>query len=412
MAPRRFVHAGWPRHLLWILIVLGVGVGLGEAGLRAVGFSYYWSLYKRVDPQRGWGPPAGAEGWQRLEGEALVRINQVGMRDRLRPLQKSPGTFRIAVLGDSFAEAVQLPIEQAFWFTLERVLTDCAALRGRKIEVMNFGVSGYSTAQELLTLRHRVWPYQPDVVLLAFFHGNDLTENSRVLDDDPLRPYFVYSRDELVLDASFRQSPSYQIRTAWYGRLGFALLDRSRLLQAIDRATDLLGLRYRQWQTSRGAIDDTPQEPGVDNRIYRKPQDPRWQEAWRVTEGLLEQMHQEVIAHGARFFVVTLSTGAQVHPAPQFREHFQRALGVADLFYPDRRIRALGERDGFPVLNLAPNMHLFATLSGVWLHGFENSRLGVGHWNHVGHRLAGTLIAEALCRRQQDHLQAKQWGKH
>jgi hypothetical protein len=398
---RGFSLAKWLRHLLWMLIGLGVGLGVGEAVLRAVGFSYYWALYRRPDPQRGWGPEPGAEGWQRLEGRALVRINQAGMRDRLRPVQKAPDVFRIAVLGDSFAEAVQVPIEQTFWFILQNELNACDPFQGRKVQVLNFGVSGYSTAQELLSLRHRVWPYQPDLILLAFFHGNDVTENSRALDDDPLRPYFVYRDGEPVLDASFRQSPSYRRRTAWYGRLGFALLDHSRLLQAIDRTTDLLRLWYGEWRARQKVKENISPEPGVDTRIYQAPRDLAWRAAWRLTEGLIQKMHEEANARGAGFLVVTLTTGAQVHPDPRFREQFQRRLGVADLFYPDRRIQELGKRTGFKVINLAPAMQLLATFSGIWFHGFENSQPGIGHWNSAGHRFAASTIAEALCSEEQ-----------
>lgn len=393
-------HSRWWSHLWWILLVLGVGLALAEVALRAVDFSYYWSSSRRPDPQRGWAPPPGAEGWQRFEGRALVRINQAGMRDQLRPVQKAPGIFRIAVLGDSFAEAVQVPIEQTFWFLLQDKLAGCDPYQGRKVEVLNFGVSGYSTAQELLTLRHRVWPYRPDLVLLAFFHGNDVVENSPALDRDPLRPYFVYRGDELVLDESYRQSTSYRLRTAWPGRLGFSLLDHSRLLQAVDRATDLLGMWYSQWQAQREPVAARPKEPGVDTRVYQVPQDPRWQEAWRVTEGLIRKMHEEVNAHGAQFLVVTLSTGAQVHPDPWFREQFEGRLGVADLFYPDRRIHELGKRTGFRVINLAPGMQRLATVFGAWWHGFENSQPGIGHWNSAGHQVAATSIAEMLCGRE------------
>lgn len=400
MSPERPVPAKWRNHLLWTLIVFGLGFALGEVALRIAGFSYYWALYRRPDTERGWGPEPGAEGWQRLEGKALVRINPAGMRDRLWPIQKPPGAFRIAVLGDSFAEAVQLPIEQTFWFILQDQLNACGAFDGRKVEVLNFGVSGYSTAQELLTLRHRAWLYRPDLVLLAFFHGNDVVENSKALDDDPLRPYFVPRGDELVLDASFRQSSQYQWRTAWYGRIAFALLDHSRLLQAFDRATDVVAIGYRQWQAHRAADDEGALEPGVDTRIYQAPVDPEWRAACQVTEALVRNMHQEVAARGAQFLVVTLTTGAQVHPDPQFREQFQRRLGVPDLFYPERRLHALGEQAGFNVINLAPAMQLIATFSGTWLHGFENSELGVGHWNPAGHRLAATLIAEVLCKQE------------
>ena len=51
-------------------------------------------------------------------------------------------------------------------------------------------MSNYGTAQELLTLRQCVWRYDPDLVLLAFFTGNDVWDNSRALKNDPEVPYF------------------------------------------------------------------------------------------------------------------------------------------------------------------------------------------------------------------------------
>ena len=52
--------------------------------------------------------------------------------------------------GDSFAEALQVPMEDTFWAILEREIKECTAVAGREPEV-NFGVSGYGTAQELIT---------------------------------------------------------------------------------------------------------------------------------------------------------------------------------------------------------------------------------------------------------------------
>jgi hypothetical protein len=71
-------------------------------------------------------------------------------------------------------------------------------------------------------------------------------------------------------------------------------------------------------------------------------------------------------------------------------------LGVHDLFYPDLRIKALGDREGFPVLNLAPLLQAYAEQHKVFLHGF-GTNMGSGHWNAEGHRLAGEAIAHKLC---------------
>jgi hypothetical protein len=387
--------------LKWALLITVSGLvvlAAAELALRVADFSYYWALYKRPDPVLGWAPPPGTEAWQRFEGRARVRINSAGFRDREHATGKPPGTLRIAILGDSFAEAVQVPLEHTFWSVLERQLGDCRALEEWSIEVLNFGVSGYSTAQELLTLRHRVWSFQPDVVLLAFFVANDLVENSPVLDEDPLRPYFVYEGDRLVLDDSYRRSARYRRHDSWYGGMGAGLLGHSRLLQALHRALDIVQVRWQgRSQAAASEAPNFPVDPRLDVRAFRAPADPDWRAAWRVTEGLLKEMDRATRDHGARLVVVTLSTGIQVHPDPELRARFADFLGVEHLFYPDWRIRALGDAEGFAVINLAADMQLAATFYGLWLHGFDNTRPGIGHWNETGHAMAGEQIADRLC---------------
>jgi hypothetical protein len=107
-------------------------------------------------------------------------------------------------------------------------------------------------------------------------------------------------------------------------------------------------------------------------------------------------MREEVQAHNARFLLVTLSNGAQVTPNRTLREQFQKRLGVNDLFYPDNRIRALSERENISLITLAPELQQFAERNQVFLHGFDKN-IGNGHWNVVGNRVAGELIAKKIC---------------
>jgi hypothetical protein len=139
-------------------------------------------------------------------------------------------------------------------------------------------------------------------------------------------------------------------------------------------------------------------ELGLDNLIYSEPTDTARREAWRVTEGLLRLMHDEVRGRGVRFLVTTLSSGVQVYPSPEARAAFLRRVGATDIFYPDARIKSLGDREGFPVLTLAPLLQQYAEQHQVFLHGFGNS-LGNGHWNQTGHRVAGELLAQQICER-------------
>jgi len=104
-----------------------------------------------------------------------------------------------------------------------------------------------------------------------------------------------------------------------------------------------------------------------------------------------------VVAHGATFLAVTEDTGIQVWPLAKVTEDFAHHLGVNDLFYPDRRVAALGAHAGFQVLTLAQPLQEYAVTHQVFLHGFKNTPMGFGHWNATGHNVAGKLIAAKLC---------------
>jgi hypothetical protein len=143
-------------------------------------------------------------------------------------------------------------------------------------------------------------------------------------------------------------------------------------------------------------------EPGLDDAIYRPPANATWRDAWRVTEAEITMIQHDVVAHHARLLVVTLANGIQDDPDPVGRAHYQHFAGAGDLFYPDRRIRALGDREGFAVLNVAPPMQRYAEEHHEDLHGFANTRLGIGHWNAEGHRLAGELIGARLIEMLRD----------
>ncbi|MFI5314812.1 MAG: SGNH/GDSL hydrolase family protein [Myxococcota bacterium] len=103
------------------------------------------------------------------------RINAQGMRaDRDYPRQKPAGLQRIASLGDSFTVGYEVEGDQTFSSVLERQLRAA----GRSVEVLNAGVSGFGTAEELLYLERDLFDYSPDVVLVSFYQ-NDLVDDVR-----------------------------------------------------------------------------------------------------------------------------------------------------------------------------------------------------------------------------------------
>jgi len=377
------------------LLLLGsflASLAIAEVVLRVIDFSNP-SFYTR-DPYTGGAHRPGVKGWWTAEGPGWVEINSRGQRDREHSEAKPPGTFRIAVLGDSYAEAFQLPMEQSFWSVLEQRLNGDGAIGGRKAEVLNFGVSGYGTAQELLALRHRVWAFDPDLVLLTVTTGNDVRNNAKALEGNPGIPYFNLEGNRLSLDAGYRSMWRY--RAPWRQVIAAvsSLSDHFRIVQLANRARHAYLARTAAQRLAEAAVR-TAAETGLDEMVFRPPADPAWRDAWAVTEALIAQMDREVRGRGARFLVATLSSGIQVHPDPKVREAFAAQLGVPDLYYPDRRLAAFCGTAGIPSVSLAPGLALVATERQLFLHGFGRT-LGYGHWNADGHRLAGERLAEVI----------------
>lgn len=158
-----------------LLLVLGLFLGctVGELGLRvlrprAVGLLHQPMIYQR-DEQLGYRYLPGARGHLHREFEIdnEVVISSLGFHDvEVRPGKRGP---RIVVVGDSFTAGLQVPVGEVWTRVLE------AELRRRsdpQVEVVNLGIDGTGTTQQLDLLREYVERLAPDVVLLAFFEND------------------------------------------------------------------------------------------------------------------------------------------------------------------------------------------------------------------------------------------------
>jgi hypothetical protein len=388
--------------LLLVLFGLICGLVMTEILLRVVGYSA--PLFYAPDYYRGVALRSNVAGTYQREGRNHVSINSAGLRDREHEIAKPADTIRIALLGDSYCEAMQLPMEQTFWWLLQHRLESCSQFAGKHVEVINFGVSGYGTGQELITLRQQVWQYSPDIVMLLVTTNNDISDNVRVLKKTNQIPYYYFNGNELVEDDSFRTSPAFRWRA--FSRVGTWFRDHLRTVQLgyeiqLLIKTKLDERRARQQAAapapaSTKAAEQPSPEITVESMIYLKPRDAVWNEAWHVTEGLINEIQREVEQKSARFVLVIGSNPIQVHPDRALRERFRSYVGVNDLFYPNQRLAELANREQINFLDLAQPMEAYAEQNKIFLHGFGN-QLGNGHWNSEGHRVASQLIAQKLC---------------
>ncbi len=101
-----------------------------------------------------------------------VRINNLGQRGHDTTVEKPPGTFRIAGLGDSVMFGWGVGEGEPYAQLVEQRL-NASAPAGQRFEFLNFAVPGYNTVMEASTLEHKALAFAPDLIVIHFI-GNDL----------------------------------------------------------------------------------------------------------------------------------------------------------------------------------------------------------------------------------------------
>ncbi len=188
--------SAWRRRGGW----LGLGCGLAAAGALALALyvGAEWSV-RRFDPQEvsGWGErpslqPDQTFGWKLrpdtstrlrwLGYDYVMKVNSLGFPAPEYPKERTPNSLRILVTGDAFTSAEGVDTDRSWPRLLERDLA--ARLPDRKVEVLNFAVTGYGPNQYAAVVDSFAAAYRPDLILIGFF-GNDFLDVQT--DDDDFR---------------------------------------------------------------------------------------------------------------------------------------------------------------------------------------------------------------------------------
>ena len=350
-------------------------------------------------PVRGWTLDPGGEAFQRTKDYGVtVRINAKGLRDQPHDYEPEAGVFRIIVLGDSFMEAYQVPLEDSLPYRLQERLGQ------RRVEVINLGVGGYGTAQQYLYLRDEGLRYRPYVVVMAFFTGNDVQNNSRPLQEllwgaDALkafgRPYAHVGELESdilwELPDSKRLTQVAKRRRQKRARLGYRIVKQIQpavLFGAFEAAVAAAGL---------DAPGKRTYEPdALFGWAFRREHGAEdvWDEAWLVTQRLILETQRLAASHGARFALLIVPTNFQVE-RDSLRD-LEAAFPSLD-FDSTRINRALARfasSSGVPILDLTDSFVEANEREPASLYHQREDK----HWNAQGHELAAAELERFLER--------------
>ena len=107
---------------------------------------------------------------------ATFRINAQGWNSGIGDYQRerTPNRLRIAIIGDSYVEALQVPHDRSLAEQAQAQLESA----GIQAEVFRFAISGAPLSQYLHMLQQEVVDYEPDLVVINMVH-NDFEESFR-----------------------------------------------------------------------------------------------------------------------------------------------------------------------------------------------------------------------------------------
>ncbi len=161
-----------------------------------------------------------------------VNINSKGLRDYEYSFARSPGTYRIMMLGDSTTFGWGVPLEATIPKLLEHELNQCPPAAIDKFEVINAGIGNYNTVQEVAYYETFTKAFDPDLVILIFFI-NDPEPVQATSRFDMLLRRFGKRPDWKMYYASLYENDTPALKACEGALASLAAIARSRVLVAL-----------------------------------------------------------------------------------------------------------------------------------------------------------------------------------
>ena len=281
------------------------------------------------------------------EGFSLGRINNHGLIGKDCNKKKTNNTFRIALLGDSYVQGIQLFEKEHFATILENKLNNKG---NKKIEVLNFGVSGHNLSDMYCYYQNKVKEFKPDLVLF-FICENDLKDKNIQIKKTELYPYAEIINDSLTINYDFTKNRKYKIydNTKYLFSLSFG-----RLLNKIY-------INIKTKQTFSILFD----------KFYE------------IFKTNTKQTSQKEIINLTRTSKLILLEFKKENSIIVYRDTINQSI--------DKIIR---NEIAIPIINLNDTLNYLRDNNinpNYWKVTKKN-----GHWNHIGHKTIGEFINNRL----------------
>jgi hypothetical protein len=367
--------------ILLATATIALMLAVGEVALRLAGYRPPVLIDSSVKGTYHFAPGAsfdyvGYHPGSPQEFRVPIRLNGSGFNDKDYTAERPhPGTSRVLVLGDSYVAAMEVRQREAFHNLLEERLIAEDPLGSGSYEVIALGQGNRAQQKQLEWLREFGPRYRPDLVLLVFFCGNDIMENSPALFERARD----YGRFQLRLAA--RKVDLYnRLFRFRSSRLNGFLAERAATLYASH-------LYLFDRDVTRAQLESP------DAEVYRTPPSPEWLEAWRATEGLLAQIRSEAEGQGAAFALSVISGPQAISEITQ--ERLEQNRRGTDLLQPERWVMEWSAKNRVAALSLGSTLLSADVKKVFWRHD--------AHLTPFGHRVVADALYPFLLRVLREH---------
>ena len=211
--------------------------------------------------------------------------NSQGFRNREDfEYEKPVGMLRVLSLGDSHTQGYEVRQEHTFSAVLQRYL----ARHSIQAQVMNAGVSGFSTAEALILLENEGVKFDPDIVVLGFY-ANDLEDNIKSA---------LFSLDEkgALIEAKKHHTPGVRIQNIIYSVPGAKWLGENSYFYSL--------LFNTTWDFFKSRMARKARERVVE---FAVPQRDRYSNyELELTAALLERLYQVCVHNNIKLVIVDI----------------------------------------------------------------------------------------------------------
>ncbi len=304
-----------------------------------------------------------------------VTINSLGCRDDEDfPTEKPAGERRILFLGDSFLYAAYLWQKE----TLPKQCEAALVSSGTRVRATALCLPGWSTKHEEKAFVLQGADIHPDLVVLCFFVGNDVTEN---LPNDNIA---LEGKHEIRVHEKKKRIHMRVLECSKLFRLWESTALYDKIAHTPDDPGAPPGLKVdAYWKIEHLRLEQWHREAWKDSPVMA--------EAWSSTRASFDKIVATVRGAGAKLAVIIIPDEVQVDAVKRATlcSRYELDEKEYDLEQPQRFVKEMCDRAGVPCVDVLPAFRAEGAQGGLYIDRDT-------HWNAKGHALAASLLAPIL----------------